>query len=73
MNTIKAIGFDLFNTLITADPGALGEAMQRLTESLEKAGFKSSRIPSERPTGKRPFDLSPKASPTGKRPTIVSG
>ena len=40
MNTIKAIGFDLFNTLITADPGALGEAMQRLTGSLEKSGFK---------------------------------
>ena len=37
---IKAIGFDLFNTLITADPGALGEAMQRLTGSLEESGFK---------------------------------
>jgi putative hydrolase of the HAD superfamily len=40
MNNIKAIGFDLFNTLITADPEALGEAMQRLTGSLEKSGFK---------------------------------
>ena len=40
MNTIKAIGFDLFNTLITADPGALGEAMQRLTGSLEESGFR---------------------------------
>ncbi len=39
MNTIKAIGFDLFNTLITADPGALGEAMQRLTGSLERSGI----------------------------------
>jgi putative hydrolase of the HAD superfamily len=39
MNTIKAIGFDLFNTLITADPEALSEAMQRLTGSLEKSGF----------------------------------
>jgi putative hydrolase of the HAD superfamily len=40
MNHIKAIGFDLFNTLITADPGALGEAMQRLTASLEENGFR---------------------------------
>ena len=40
MNDVKAIGFDLFNTLITADPGALGEAMQRLTASLEESGFK---------------------------------
>ncbi|MBI4765869.1 MAG: HAD family hydrolase [Deltaproteobacteria bacterium] len=39
MNQIKAIGFDLFNTLITADPGALSEAMQRLTTSLEESGF----------------------------------
>lgn len=40
MNQVKAIGFDLFNTLITADPGALMEAMQRLTGSLTESGFR---------------------------------
>ncbi len=39
MNNIKAIGFDLFNTLITADLAALNEAMHRLTESLGQSGF----------------------------------
>jgi FMN phosphatase YigB (HAD superfamily) len=39
MNNIKAIGFDLFNTLITADLVALNEAMHRLTESLGQSGF----------------------------------
>ena len=40
VNQVKAIGFDLFNTLITADPGALGESMQRLTGSLTESGFR---------------------------------
>src|SRR4030043_1076256 len=39
MNNVKAIGFDLFNTLITADPKALSEAMRRLTGSLEESGY----------------------------------
>jgi putative hydrolase of the HAD superfamily len=39
MNQIKAIGFDLFNTLITVEPHTLGEAMNRLFCSLEKSGF----------------------------------
>ena len=36
MKQIKAIGFDLFNTLITMDPQALDEAMNRLLTSLEE-------------------------------------
>ncbi len=40
MNDVKAIGFDFFNTLMTIDPGAVGEAWQRLTGSLEKSGFR---------------------------------
>jgi putative hydrolase of the HAD superfamily len=36
---IKAIGFDLFNTLITAEPQALDEAVRRLTHSLGRSGF----------------------------------
>ncbi|MFQ5484616.1 MAG: HAD family hydrolase [Desulfobacterales bacterium] len=39
MNHIKAIGFDLFNTLITAEPIALNEAMSRLVSSLQKSGL----------------------------------
>ena len=39
MNNIKAVGFDLFNTLITTDLEALNEAMHRLTESLGQSGF----------------------------------
>ena len=39
MDNVKAIGFDLFNTLITADVEALNEAMHRLTGSLGQSGF----------------------------------
>jgi len=39
MYQIKAIGFDLFNTLITADRQALNEAMSRLTHSLQQSGL----------------------------------
>ena len=38
MNQIKAIGFDLFNTLITAEPGALSDALTRLTGSPAQTG-----------------------------------
>ncbi len=39
MENITAIGFDLFNTLITAHDGALDEAFRRLATSLEKSGL----------------------------------
>jgi putative hydrolase of the HAD superfamily len=39
MNHIKAIGFDLFNTLITAEPQTLNEAMSRLISSLQQSGL----------------------------------
>jgi putative hydrolase of the HAD superfamily len=39
MEKIKAIGFDLFNTLITADPGALKESWRRLYCSFLESGF----------------------------------
>ena len=39
MSRIKAIGFDLFNTLIIPDLQALPEAMSRLIDSLQKSGF----------------------------------
>ena len=39
MEHIKAIGFDLFNTLITMDPHGLDEANSRLMQSLRQSGF----------------------------------
>jgi len=39
MNEIKAIGFDLFNTLITVEPQTLQEAHGRLFGSLNESGF----------------------------------
>ena len=39
MNHIKAIGFDLFNTLIIAQQGALEEAQMRLMGGLAKNGL----------------------------------
>jgi putative hydrolase of the HAD superfamily len=39
MNHIKAIGFDLFNTLITAEPHAVDEAVRRLINSLHESGI----------------------------------
>jgi len=38
MDHIKAIGFDLFNTLIMAESGALDEAMRRLMRGLAENG-----------------------------------
>ncbi len=39
MKNVKAIGFDLFNTLITADPKAVSEAVERLIKNLRKSGL----------------------------------
>jgi len=39
MNGIKALGFDLFNTLITVRPDALDVALERLTGSLDANGI----------------------------------
>ncbi len=39
MKDTDAIGFDLFNTLITADPKAVSDAVERLIRSLRKSGF----------------------------------
>jgi putative hydrolase of the HAD superfamily len=39
MQNIKAIGFDLFNTLIVIEPDTLIRAMERMIKSLMKSGF----------------------------------
>jgi len=40
MDQIRAIGFDLFNTLITVEPQTLQEAHSRLFSSLSESGFR---------------------------------
>lgn len=45
MKNVKAIGFDLFNTLITADPKAVSEAVERLIRSLYESGLTFEDIP----------------------------
>lgn len=37
MNNVNAIGFDLFNTLITVEPRTMPEALDRLIKSLKKS------------------------------------
>ena len=39
MTRIQAIGFDLFNTLLTIEPSALEDAVERLTHSLNMSGI----------------------------------
>ena len=39
MTDIKAIGFDLFNTLIVIEPDTLSHAMQKMLKSLKESGF----------------------------------
>jgi len=39
LKNVKAIGFDLFNTLITADPKAVSDAVERLITNLHKGGL----------------------------------
>jgi putative hydrolase of the HAD superfamily len=39
LKNVKAIGFDLFNTLITADPKVLGDANSRMVDSLFESGL----------------------------------
>ncbi|MBA4394752.1 MAG: hypothetical protein C0407_14475, partial [Desulfobacca sp.] len=39
MDQVEAIGFDFFNTLITVEPPAMGEAFGRLTASLKANGL----------------------------------
>jgi putative hydrolase of the HAD superfamily len=38
MNHIRAIGFDLFNTLIFVEPHAIDTAVKKLTDSLMEGG-----------------------------------
>lgn len=48
MPRIKAIGFDLFNTLIMAQPDILDRAFPRLQQSLEKDDINCNKRPQKR-------------------------
>jgi putative hydrolase of the HAD superfamily len=39
MSQVRAIGFDLFNTLVTVEPPTIQEAASRLTNALAESGF----------------------------------
>jgi putative hydrolase of the HAD superfamily len=43
MSSVKAIGFDFFNTLITIDPGAMTEAFNRLFAGLQERGISTDK------------------------------
>ena len=45
MNRIKAVGFDLFNTLITVEPHALDEAESRMIRSKRQSGLPLEKEP----------------------------
>jgi putative hydrolase of the HAD superfamily len=45
MHNIKAIAFDLFNTLITVESHGLGEALTRLVRSLKQSGLELDYVP----------------------------
>ena len=66
MNHIRAIGFDLFNTLITADPKTLGEAIGRLIRSLEESGIELENEPFKKDHFKAALKFVERARQDGK-------
>ncbi len=66
MKDVKAIGFDLFNTLITADPKAVSEAVKRLTKSLWKSGLTFEERPFKETYRRAAMDYLEKTKVDGK-------
>ncbi|HIC86524.1 MAG TPA: HAD family hydrolase [Desulfobacterales bacterium] len=62
---IKAIGFDLFNTLIVAKPNTLKESMNRLIDSLWNTGIKFHKSEFKEAYKKAVIELVGKARETG--------
>ena len=74
MRHVAAIGFDLFNTLIEANAGALNEAMDRLIQSLQKkTGWPEIRTRSRFHTNRLLFLILKKPTKAGRRPTTGFG
>jgi len=73
MNHIRAIGFDLFNTLVIAEPHTLDEAMRRLVSSLRQSGFVLEMNHLKRATEKLSCSLLKKPERMGGRHTTAFG
>ncbi len=66
MKDVKAIGFDLFNTLITADAKAVTEAVERLIKSLRKSGFTFEEMPFKKTYRRCAMDFLEKTKEDGR-------
>ncbi|MBW2096068.1 MAG: HAD family hydrolase [Deltaproteobacteria bacterium] len=66
MKDVKAIGFDLFNTLITADPKAVSEAVERLIKSLWKSGLSFEEVPFKKTYRRCAMDFLEKTKEDGR-------
>ena len=66
MNNIRAIGFDLFNTLITAEPQTLTEAIARLIRSLRQNGFSIEEEPFKKAYRKMALEFIERARRDGR-------
>ena len=73
MNQIKAIAFDLFNTLITAAPNALEEAHGCLTRSLRESGFSLDRETFQQAYREAALRFIRLPTRTAAKPTTASG
>ncbi len=66
MNNIKAIGFDLFNTLITVNPQTLVIAIGRLIDSLRESGFSIEEKAFKRAYREKAFEFVEQARKEGR-------
>jgi len=66
LKDVKAIGFDLFNTLITADAKAVTEAVERLIKSLRKSGFTFEEMPFKKTYRRCAMDFLEKTKEDGR-------
>ena len=73
MNPVKAIGFDLFNTLIAADPGGVDRAMTRIVDNLRQAGFSRKRKILKPSIARPPWVTSRKPAGKERKPITGSG
>ncbi|MBW2073092.1 MAG: hypothetical protein JRI89_17830 [Deltaproteobacteria bacterium] len=66
MNGIRAVGFDLFNTLVTVEPTALLEAVDRLVASLALDGLVVDKEQFREAHRRAAIELMKKAHATGR-------
>jgi len=66
LKDVEAIGFDLFNTLITADPKAVSEAVERLIKSLWKSGLSFEQMPFKKTYRRCAMDFLEKTKEDGR-------